>query len=69
MSEDETYLGDGLFASFDGYGVKLRTRRMDGEHWVYFEQEVMAAFLRMVSQLAHAHPELEERWGLGGRSF
>ena len=34
MSEREIYLGDGLFASFDGYQVKLRAPRENGDHEV-----------------------------------
>ena len=33
MSE-EVYLGDGLYASFDGGVFKLRAPRFDGDHWV-----------------------------------
>jgi hypothetical protein len=68
MSKDDVYLGDGLYASFDGQGVKLWTPRMDGEHWVYLEDHVMHAFLAMVGKLASDHPEMQERWGLRPRS-
>lgn len=30
----ETYLGDGLYASFDGYQITLRAPRGGGDHWV-----------------------------------
>lgn len=43
MSE-ETYLGDGLYASFDGYQFKLRAPREDGDHEVYLEPQVLQAF-------------------------
>jgi hypothetical protein len=32
MSAHETYLGDGLYASFDGWQVKLRAPRDGGDH-------------------------------------
>lgn len=40
----ETYLGDGLYASFDGWQFRLRAPREDGDHIVYLEPAVMRAF-------------------------
>ncbi len=41
MSEsNEVYLGDGLYASFDGWSVNLRAPRENGDHWVGIEPEV-----------------------------
>jgi hypothetical protein len=46
---EETYLGDGLFASCEGAMIKLRAPREDGSHSVYgdhvvfLEPEVYAA--------------------------
>ena len=37
MSQQETYLGDGLYASFDGWQVKLRAPRENGDHVVFLE--------------------------------
>ena len=34
MSERETYLGDGLYVSFDGWMFVLRAPREHGDHWV-----------------------------------
>lgn len=42
MSE-ETYLGDGLYASFDGYQIKLRAPREEGDHAVYLDLYVWDA--------------------------
>jgi hypothetical protein len=39
----ECYLGDGLYASFDGFQIKLRTTRGDGDHEVYLEPSVYKA--------------------------
>ena len=36
----ETYLGDGLYASFDGYHIWLRAPRQDGDHRVALEPAV-----------------------------
>jgi hypothetical protein len=41
---EETYLGDGLYASFDGFMFTLRAPRTDGDHWVGLEPDVMKAF-------------------------
>lgn len=30
---EETYIGDGLYASFDGYMITLRAPREHGDHW------------------------------------
>jgi hypothetical protein len=50
MSE-ETYLGDGLFASFDGWQIMLRAPREHGDHVVYLEPPVLDAFERFVAKL------------------
>lgn len=49
---NETYLGDGLYASHDGWQFKLRAPQHDGEHAVYLEPAVLAAFQRYVKQVA-----------------
>lgn len=42
----EEYLGDGLYASFDGWMITLRAPCGDGvNHWVGIEPEVFAALL------------------------
>jgi len=42
--DKETYLGDGLYASFDGWQYRLRAPRRDGDHKVYLEPAVLIAF-------------------------
>lgn len=42
---DETYLGDGLYVSFDGYQFKLRAPRFEGDHEVYLDPQVYKAFV------------------------
>lgn len=44
MPDNETYLGDGLYASFDGFIFTLRAPREDGDHWVGLEPAVLRAF-------------------------
>lgn len=49
--ENETYLGDGLYASFDGMHVVLRAPRDGGDHFVYIEPSVWGALLEFVVRL------------------
>ena len=37
MDKREQYLGDGLYASFDGHAVTLRAARQEGDHYVVLE--------------------------------
>jgi len=48
---DERYLGDGLYASFDGYQIVLRAPRMDGDHFVALEPSVYTALTNYVKEL------------------
>jgi hypothetical protein len=49
---NETYLGDGLYASFDGWCIWLRAPRPDGEdHKVALEPKVLAVFKEFVAGL------------------
>jgi hypothetical protein len=51
MSEPkEVYLGDGCYASYDGYMLKLRAPRIGGDHEVYLEPDVMQAFMAFVER-------------------
>jgi hypothetical protein len=50
--ESETYLGDGLYASWDGWQVKLRAPRENGDHVVYLEPSTLAGFLEFVDALS-----------------
>jgi hypothetical protein len=47
----ETYLGDGVFVSFDGWQIRLRTPRDGGDHEVYLDAPVLEEFLRFVDAL------------------
>jgi hypothetical protein len=47
----ETYLGDGLYASFDGFMVTLRAPRPDGDHWVGLEPDVLGAFIGYLQKI------------------
>ena len=41
----ELYLGDGLYAHYDGYHIWLRARRYSGDHEVALEPEVFDALV------------------------
>lgn len=47
----DTYLGDGLYASFDGYQIRLYTVRVDGTHEVFLDDHVLAQFETFVAGL------------------
>jgi hypothetical protein len=42
----ETYIGDGLYAHFDGYHIVLRAPRLGGDHHVALEPPVFDALLK-----------------------
>jgi hypothetical protein len=41
----KSYLGDGLYVSFDGYHFILSTERDNGLHWVGLEPSVVDALI------------------------
>ena len=47
----ETYLGDGLYASFDGFQIILRAPREGGDHFVMLEASVYRALQEFVVDL------------------
>jgi hypothetical protein len=51
MTQKETYLGDGLYASFDGFAIWLRAPREAGDHVVALEPEVYRALTEFVERL------------------
>ena len=42
---NETYIGDGVHASFDGYQIWLRTEREGGDHYIALEPAVFERLL------------------------
>lgn len=43
--QQETYLGDGLYASFDGFSIWLRAPREHGDHCVCLEPLILKSFI------------------------
>lgn len=46
----ETYIGDGLYACFDGWQILLRAPREGVDHWVGLEPAVWQALLNWISR-------------------
>lgn len=51
----ETYLGDGLYASFDGFQFCLRAPRGSTDHVVYLDSATMHAFDQFRKNIAAAN--------------
>ena len=64
MEDQEQYLGDGLYASFDGWQIVLRAPRDGGDHYVALEPEVLTALQQFIAELGRKYPEFRERWTL-----
>lgn len=47
----ETYIGDGLYASFDGWQIRLRAPRGSQDHEVFLEPRVWASLVDFVAGL------------------
>lgn len=43
--DNEEYLGDGLYVSFDGFALTLRAPREHGDHYVVLEDWMFAQFV------------------------
>ena len=43
--QQESYIGDGLYASFDGFMITLRAPREHGDHVVALEPLILKAFI------------------------
>jgi len=53
--KDEEYLGDGLYVSFDGCVIWLRTPREYGDHELALEPEVYRNLVAYVDRLKHTY--------------
>jgi hypothetical protein len=51
VGDKEVYLGDGLYASFDGWMIRLRAPREGGDHEIFLEDDVCANLVRFVKSL------------------
>jgi hypothetical protein len=46
-----TYLGDGVYASFDGYQIWLKTERENGWHEIALEPPVVSALVAYADRI------------------
>jgi hypothetical protein len=47
----DTYLGGGVYASHDGYQIRLYTVRADGTHELFLDAAMLARLERFVADL------------------
>ena len=47
----EKYLGDGLYASFDGFQIRLRAPREHGDDMVFLDGETLSAFEKYIEEI------------------
>jgi hypothetical protein len=47
----ETYIGDGVYASYDGYYIWLRAPREQGDHEIGLERPVLEALIRYAKRI------------------
>jgi hypothetical protein len=60
MPRNETYLGDGLYASHDGFQLRLRAPRDGGDHEVIMDAETLRAFLQFLDTLPRMRGDLDD---------
>jgi hypothetical protein len=60
MPRNETYLGDGLYASHDGYQLRLRAPRENGDHEVYLDAATLQAFMEFLDTLPKMRGDLDD---------
>lgn len=59
LQQQEEYLGDGLYISFDGYQIRLRAPRENGDHFVALEPKVFQSLIEWINQ----YPTLAQAYG------
>lgn len=50
-TRDESYIGDGVHADFDGYAITLKTERHGDSQWIVLEPEVYSALVRFAEHI------------------
>lgn len=55
----ETYLGDGVYASFDGWQICLRAPRENGDHIVFLEPQLWRSLTMFAAECWPAIPQQE----------
>jgi hypothetical protein len=57
----ERYLGDGVYASFDGYQIWLRVIGLSGHHRIALDESVLAALSQYAADLRQAAEQQEQK--------
>lgn len=58
LNQHDAYLGDGVYASFDGYQIWLRVERINGEHAIAIDDQCWASLVAYRERLLAAlNPE------------
>lgn len=60
LPRTETYLGDGLYAAFDGWSVVLRAPREGGDHWVGLEPQIWQQLVAWIRQYPLLSKHMEQ---------
>ncbi len=55
--EKKIYLGDGVYATFDGWNIWLRVNSIDASEAVCLEPEVIAALFLFLKSLGWKEPQ------------
>lgn len=62
---EKLYIGDGVYACWDGMSVLLETERDNGTHYIYLEPSHIQNLVRVVwtdrDMLNHAEPRIAKR--------
>lgn len=61
MPRNETHIGDGVYCSFDGYQIWLRTERENGWHEIALDPYTWDALNRFQKKLAETPIQEESR--------
>lgn len=60
--DNERYLGDGLYASYDGYHIILRAPRSNGEnHEVYLDNTVVGSLINYIEDIKKVNIIIEPK--------
>jgi len=66
-TKDESYLGDGLYATFDGWQIILQTPRNDAprrvsDHWVALEPDTFMSLVRFAAHINAKYKVEHFKW-------
>ena len=63
----ESYLGDGLYCSYDGFQFRLRTTREFGDEEVFLDPNVVIAFFNYVEKTLNVSIQITDRSKVNGQ--